>query len=119
MEALFDGRDTLAVLPTGFGKSLIYQGPALMLEGPTLVISPLIALMRDQEQSLLKRNVPVVRLDRTRRRESSYPLEKRDFGVRSLGAASPGASVGGWCGRASLHTPCSRVQGRRRRWEVR
>ncbi|MHC5003512.1 MAG: RecQ family ATP-dependent DNA helicase [Planctomycetota bacterium] len=68
IEATLAGRDVLAVLPTGFGKSLIYQLPALMLDAPTLVISPLIALMRDQEMSLQKRNVPVVRLDSTLRR---------------------------------------------------
>jgi ATP-dependent DNA helicase RecQ len=55
----------VAVLPTGYGKSLIYQVPAMMSERPTLVISPLIALMRDQERSLRKRGVPVTRLDST------------------------------------------------------
>ena len=48
------GRDTLAVLPTGSGKSAIYQVPALLLDGPTVVVSPLIALQRDQVASLLE-----------------------------------------------------------------
>ena len=48
MEAVLAGRDVLAVLPTGFGKSLIYQVPALLRDRPTVVISPLLALMRDQ-----------------------------------------------------------------------
>jgi ATP-dependent DNA helicase RecQ len=61
------GGDAMAVLPTGFGKSLIYQVPAMLLDRPTLVISPLIALMRDQELSLQRRSVPVVRLDSTLR----------------------------------------------------
>ena len=45
---LLDGKSVLAIFPTGGGKSLCYQLPALMLEGLTLVISPLIALMKDQ-----------------------------------------------------------------------
>ncbi len=50
--ATMSGRDALAVLPTGGGKSLCYQIPALMLPGTTLVVSPLIALMRDQVSAL-------------------------------------------------------------------
>lgn len=53
IEAVLAGRDTLAVLPTGSGKSAIYQLPALVLDGPTVVISPLIALQRDQVASLV------------------------------------------------------------------
>jgi replicative superfamily II helicase len=49
MLAVLNGRDALVSLPTGFGKSLIYQVPAMMVERPTIVISPLIALMTDQE----------------------------------------------------------------------
>ncbi|MHC4768145.1 MAG: DEAD/DEAH box helicase, partial [Planctomycetota bacterium] len=65
IKAVLSGRDTLAVLPTGYGKSLIYQVPALLLDRPTLVISPLLALMRDQELGLKARGIPVVRLDST------------------------------------------------------
>ena len=50
MLAVLNGRDALVALPTGFGKSLIYQVPAMIFERPTIVISPLIALMADQEQ---------------------------------------------------------------------
>jgi ATP-dependent DNA helicase RecQ len=63
LRAIVDGRDTLAVLPTGYGKSLLYQVPALMLSRPTVVVSPLIALMSDQEQALKRRGLPVIRLD--------------------------------------------------------
>jgi ATP-dependent DNA helicase RecQ len=53
IEAVLAGRDTLAVLPTGSGKSAIYQLPALLLSGPTVVVSPLIALQRDQVANLV------------------------------------------------------------------
>jgi ATP-dependent DNA helicase RecQ len=52
VRAVAQGRDTLAIMPTGGGKSLCYQLPALMREGVTVVISPLIALMRDQVRAL-------------------------------------------------------------------
>src|SRR3954468_2069063 len=52
MEHVMEGRDVLAVLPTGAGKSAIYQVPALLLQGPTLVVSPLLALQRDQLGSI-------------------------------------------------------------------
>ena len=52
MLAVLNGRDALVALPTGFGKSLIYQVPAMVLDRPTIVISPLIALMADQELAL-------------------------------------------------------------------
>ncbi len=61
------GRDTLAVLPTGFGKSLVYQVAAVVRGRPTIVVSPLIALMADQEQALRRRRVDVVRVDSTLR----------------------------------------------------
>ena len=50
--AILSGRDALAVMPTGAGKSICYQVPALLLPGITLVISPLISLMQDQVKSL-------------------------------------------------------------------
>ncbi len=67
IQAVLDGRDTLAVLPTGYGKSLIYQVPAMMFDRPTLVASPLIALMQDQHRALTALGVPVVRIDSTLR----------------------------------------------------
>jgi ATP-dependent DNA helicase RecQ len=58
IEALLSGRDALAVLPTGGGKSLCYQLPALVKEGLVLVISPLVALMEDQVRQLRQRKIP-------------------------------------------------------------
>ena len=54
-EAVCAARDALAVLPTGGGKSLCYQLPALVRKGTVLVISPLIALMKDQVDALVRR----------------------------------------------------------------
>ncbi|MEZ4891567.1 MAG: ATP-dependent DNA helicase RecQ [Saprospiraceae bacterium] len=58
VQSALDGKDALALLPTGGGKSVCFQVPALCLEGITIVISPLIALMKDQVQNLQKLGVP-------------------------------------------------------------
>ena len=60
MNAVLQGRDLLALLPTGGGKSLCYQLPAVMMDGFALVISPLIALMQDQVEQLEKREIRAV-----------------------------------------------------------
>ncbi len=60
--ALLAGRDVVSVMPTGSGKSLCYQLPALLLDGVTLVVSPLIALMKDQVDGLVARGVPAAAL---------------------------------------------------------
>jgi ATP-dependent DNA helicase RecQ len=63
IEALLSGGRALAIFPTGAGKSLCYQLPALALDGTTLVVSPLIALMKDQIDFLQSRGVAAARLD--------------------------------------------------------
>jgi ATP-dependent DNA helicase RecQ len=63
VERLLSGRSAAAVFPTGGGKSLCYQLPALMLDGLTLVVSPLIALMKDQIDALAQRGIAARRLD--------------------------------------------------------
>jgi ATP-dependent DNA helicase RecQ len=64
VEAMLQGRDCLAVLPTGAGKSLCYQLPALVRGGLVLVISPLVALMQDQVLHLQRRGIPAACLHR-------------------------------------------------------
>src|SRR6266851_740378 len=57
VRTVLDGRDVLAVMPTGSGKSLGFQLPAVLLGGTTLVVSPLIALMKDQVDELNRRGI--------------------------------------------------------------
>ena len=65
IEAVLAGRDVLAILPTGGGKSVCYQVPALLSDGLTLVISPLIALMQDQVAQLNARGVKAAFINST------------------------------------------------------
>jgi ATP-dependent DNA helicase RecQ len=65
IQQVLDGRHTLVVMPTGSGKSLIYQLAALQLPGVTLVISPLIALMKDQVDSLTRRSIAATYINST------------------------------------------------------
>src|SRR5437867_4159955 len=57
ISAVLSGRDALVVMPTGSGKSIVYQLPALILSGLTVVVSPLIALMKDQQDKLAAHGV--------------------------------------------------------------
>ncbi len=60
IQSVLEGKDTLALLPTGGGKSICFQVPALCREGICVVISPLIALMKDQVYNLNKRGIAAV-----------------------------------------------------------
>lgn len=71
------GKPVLAVFPTGGGKSLCYQLPALAINGLTLVISPLIALMRDQVDAMLARGIAAARLDSTLKPLEEHALHAR------------------------------------------
>ena len=65
IDSILEDRSALAIFPTGGGKSLCYQLPALILDGLTLVVSPLIALMKDQVDSLVSKGISAARLDST------------------------------------------------------
>lgn len=90
IQSVLSGRDTLALLPTGGGKSLTFQVPALMMEGLTLVVSPLIALMNDQVAQLKKRGVKSDCLHSgLHRREIERLLDNAAFGDTKLLYISP------------------------------
>ena len=63
MASLNRGQDCILVLPTGGGKSLCYQAPAMVMDGLTVVVSPLISLMKDQVDALVECGVSAMRLD--------------------------------------------------------
>ncbi|SHJ21759.1 ATP-dependent DNA helicase RecQ [Rubritalea squalenifaciens DSM 18772] len=69
IESLLQGNNTLAILPTGGGKSLTYQLPSLLQDGLTIVISPLLSLIRDQTEALNRKGIHVARLDSTQSTE--------------------------------------------------
>ena len=71
---IIEGRDALGIMPTGGGKSICYQIPALIFEGTTIVVSPLIALMKDQVDGLLLSGVEATFLNSS--------LSDREFNSR-------------------------------------
>ncbi len=75
MECVCTGRDSIVVLPTGGGKSLCFQAPALLMPHLTLVVSPLISLMKDQIDSLLENGIAAGRLDST----MSHPERNKTY----------------------------------------
>lgn len=78
IKEILGGNDVLGILPTGYGKSLCYQVPAMMLKGPTLVISPLISLMKDQVDALKTRGIPATYIN------SSLSLEESNERKRNI-----------------------------------
>ncbi len=74
MRAVVSGQDVLVVLPTGAGKSAIYQVPALLIEGPTIVVSPLLALQRDQIENIEDSDAP----DAVAVNSAEGPAERRE-----------------------------------------
>jgi ATP-dependent DNA helicase RecQ len=90
IEAVCHGRDSLVVLPTGGGKSLCFQVPALLAPGVTVVVSPLLSLMKDQVDALLEAGIVAGRLDSTQdARESQSVWEGLKGGTIKLLYVSP------------------------------
>src|SRR5436190_19919771 len=91
IDAVLAGRDSLLVVPTGGGKSLCFQAPALLLDGLTVVVSPLIALMKDQVDALVTIGVAAAALNSMTPREDQRAIERRtaDGSLRLL-FVSPG-----------------------------
>ena len=87
---LLQGRDVLAVMPTGAGKSICYQIPALCMDGITLVVSPLISLMKDQVESLIQVGVPAAYLNSSlTERQFSLALRNAKLGKYKLIYVAP------------------------------
>src|SRR5579872_202776 len=86
MQAVLDGRDSLVVLPTGGGKSLCYQAPAVLRGGTTVVVSPLIALMKDQVDSLRACGIAAAQIDSSLSagERFAYEMDLRQGEVRLL-----------------------------------
>ncbi len=86
MRAVLDGRDSLVVMPTGGGKSLCYQAPAVCRGGTTVVVSPLIALMKDQVDGLRACGVAAAQLDSslTSVERFAYEMDLRQGGINLL-----------------------------------
>ena len=90
VSAILSGRDVMAVMPTGAGKSLCYQIPALVLNGITLVVSPLISLMRDQVSSLLQNGVRAAYLNSSlTQRQYMLALDNARRGVYKIIYVAP------------------------------
>src|SRR5262250_970778 len=89
MRAVLEGRDSLVVLPTGGGKSLCYQAPAVLRGDTTVVISPLISLMKDQVDRLQSCGVPAVQINsaQTPRQRNAAEKAVADGKVRLVFAA--------------------------------
>ena len=90
IQSILTGHDTLGLMPTGGGKSLTFQVPAMLLKGLTIVVTPLISLMKDQVDNLKARNIPAAYLcTGVTRREEELVLEKALYGKIKLLYLSP------------------------------
>lgn len=79
IDSILAGRDVLGVMPTGAGKSVCYQIPAMLLEGTVIVISPLISLMRDQVDALVQNGISAACINSMQDSESSREVFRRAF----------------------------------------
>ncbi len=99
MRAVLDGRDSVVVMPTGGGKSLCYQAPAVLTGRTTVVVSPLIALMKDQVDGLQACGVPAVQIDSSLSPQErfAYEMDVRDGAVRLLFVSPERLTVPEFC----------------------
>src|SRR5438128_961230 len=121
VRSVLSGRPTIAILPTGGGKSLCYQLPALLLDGTTVVVSPLVALMKDQVDALRARNIAATfvnsSLPESERLERQSALRRGEYRLVYVAAGRPGdrlrrlAQERGEGGRlvARLRGRCARI----------
>jgi ATP-dependent DNA helicase RecQ len=94
IRAVLAGRDVLAVMPTGSGKSLSYQLTSQLLPGPTVVVSPLLALIRDQSEKLKALGIPVERIDSSLSgKEREAALGRLAGGATKLALVTPESAV--------------------------
>lgn len=108
--ALLDGKDVLAIMPTGGGKSICYQLPALLMEGVTIVISPLIALMKDQVDALRANGIQAAFLNSTQSIEEQEYIKRqvKDGSIKLLYIAPERLSNKDLSLATFLHTlPCA------------
>lgn len=102
--AAMRGQDVLVVLPTGFGKSACYQIPSMILPKPVVLVSPLLALLRDQHEKLLARRIPVERIDGTvRGRARKEALDRIAAGGSLLVMTTPETLSSEELGTVLLH----------------
>ena len=106
IEALASGRDALVLMPTGGGKSICYQIPALLGDGCAVVVSPLIALMEDQTAALVANGIPAAAIHSNRDEEENRDIIRAAFdGKLKLLYVSPErllSAVEGWLGRLNI-----------------
>jgi ATP-dependent DNA helicase RecQ len=109
MQAALTGRDSLVVMPTGGGKSLCYQAPAMLRGGTTVVVSPLIALMKDQVDSLRTCGIPAIQIDSTMSssEKSAYEMDLVQGGLRLLFVSPERLALSDFCRllqKANVHS---------------
>lgn len=106
IEAVLEGKDTLALMPTGGGKSLCFQVPALCQDGVTLVISPLIALMKDQVARLNKLDIPAAAIySGMHPKEIERTFDNAQYGYLKLLYISPERLSSAWAAERIKQMP--------------
>ncbi|TFY98324.1 DEAD/DEAH box helicase [Ramlibacter humi] len=133
IDQVLAGRPTLAIMPTGAGKSLCYQLPALLLPGRTVVVSPLIALMKDQVEALRDLGIAAVQLNSAVDSEEAHAATSASRTATRWNAwcstRRPAGAAGACCWNTSKASPRSSAaatattacasRGRRKCWSAR